>query len=80
MSLVILAIKGSNTEQFSKFIEHLGVTINNYNSESQTPVDQNAFCSKANQILQSGDINGLITHIITLGDVLIHEPKCIVLK
>ena len=75
MSLVILAIKGSNIEQFSKFIEHLGISIATFNSETESQIDQNGFIVKANQILQSHDINALISHILTLGDVLIHDAK-----
>ena len=75
MSIVILATKGSTTEQFGKFIEHLGNAISAYNSETGKAVDQNDFCTKANQILQANNLSGLITHILTLGDVLIHDSR-----
>lgn len=74
MSIVILG-KGSNIDQYSKFIDHLGNDISNWNSSSEKKVDQNEFSVKATQFLQANDLSGLITHILSLGDVLINDAR-----
>lgn len=83
MSLVIVTTSKTNTEQFIKFLKHIDKSIADYNTAlasasdkaGQNPIDQAAFISKARELLQANDLNGLVEHILTLGDFLIQEPK-----
>lgn len=86
MSLVILANTGTHTEQYSKFLKHLDTSIAAYNTAltnssdkaNQNPINQSAFTTRALELLKADNLNGLVEHILTLGDFLIQEPKGIV--
>ena len=83
MSLVILATKGSNIEQFGRFIDHLESAISNYNSSlesegqevSGNPIDQNSFVTKARELLNADDLYVLLKHTLSLENLLIAEPR-----
>jgi hypothetical protein len=86
MSLVIVTKNNEPIEQFVKFLKHIDTTIASHNAAltsenapaGQKSIDQSAFTSRARELLKAVDLNGLIEHILTLGDFLIQEPKGIV--
>lgn len=84
MSLVIIANKTSNQEQFGRFVDDLKGLIAQNNArtegeeENATPiqkVDLNAFISKARELLEADNLSGLLTHILTLDWLLINDVK-----
>jgi hypothetical protein len=84
MSLVIIANKPTNQEQFGRFIVELNGVIASHNANidseegaaNKAPkVEINDFSSKAKSLLEADNLPGLLTHVLTIGDVIISDSR-----
>jgi len=87
MSLVIIANKSTNQEQFGRFIVELKGVIasHNANVDSEeaaankgTKVDLNDFSSKAKALLEADNLSGLLSHILTIDNLIVNDARCII--
>jgi hypothetical protein len=83
MSLVIIANKASNQEQFGRFIDELKGLIASHNARIESgeettgqKVELNTFITKARELLSTDNISGLLSHILTLDGLLVNDSKC----
>jgi len=84
MSLVIIANKSTNQEQFGRFIVELKGVIasHNANVDSEeatankgTKVDLNDFSSKAKALLEADNLSGLLSHILTIDNLIVNDAR-----
>ena len=85
MSLIIIANKATNQEQFGRFIDELKALIASNNSRADNPeedapptqkIDTAAFVTKSRELLEADNLSGLLSHILTLGTMLLGDSKC----
>lgn len=84
MSLVIIANKASNQEQFGRFIDELKGLIGSHNARVESgedtvgkKVELNTFITKARELLSADNLSGLLSHILTLDGVLVNDSKSV---
>ncbi len=84
MSLVVISKKSSNKEQFGKFITELNNLIGSHNanidagevkSTQSGKIDLSVFSSKANELLNADNLSGLLSHILSIANILINDAK-----
>jgi hypothetical protein len=84
MSLVIIANKPTNQEQFGRFIVELNGVIASHNANIESEegaankaakVEISDFSSKAKSLLEADNLSGLLTHILTIDNVIINDSR-----